>query len=315
MIGIGRRRRLGVKKISIIGGCGHVGLPLGLTLAQAGHQVQLVDLNDKAVQSINKGVVPFVEAGATEILQKTIGKTLFATTSPEVIRTSDVVVFVTGTPVDEHLNPRVHDVVNVINSYKSQINKNALVVLRSTVYPGVLEIIDANLRETFEEPLLAFCPERIVQGKGIEEIGNLPQLISATSQRAEDMAHDLFVTIAPKVIRLKPKEAEIAKLMTNAWRYLEFAAANQFYMMVESQGLDFYKIFNALRDNYPRAQHFPRPGFAAGPCLFKDTMQLSAFIKVISSWVSLRCWSTKAFLFLSQIKWKRNWAVRLRGKL
>jgi UDP-N-acetyl-D-mannosaminuronic acid dehydrogenase len=268
-----------VKKISIIGGCGHVGLPLGLTLAQAGHQVQLVDLNERAVQSINKGVVPFVEAGAAEILEKTIGKTLFATTSPDVIRTCDVVVFVTGTPVDEHLNPRVHDVVKVINSYKSQINKNALVVLRSTVYPGVLEIIDAILRETFEEPLLAFCPERIVQGKGIEEIGNLPQLISATSQKAEDMAHDLFVTIAPKVIRLKPKEAEIAKLMTNAWRYLEFAAANQFYMMVESQGLDFYKIFNALRDDYPRAQHFPRPGFAAGPCLFKDTMQLSAFHK------------------------------------
>ncbi|MBL7671107.1 MAG: nucleotide sugar dehydrogenase [Bdellovibrionaceae bacterium] len=268
-----------MKKISIIGGCGHVGLPLGLTLAQAGHQVQLVDLNDKAVQSINKGVVPFVEAGATEILAKTIGKTLFATTSSELIRASDVVVFVTGTPVDEHLNPRVHDVVKVINSYKSKINKNALVVLRSTVYPGVLEIIDAILRESFEEPLLAFCPERIVQGKGIEEIGNLPQLISATSQKAEDMAHDLFVTIAPKVIRLKPKEAEIAKLMTNAWRYLEFAAANQFYMMVESQGMDFYKIFNALRDDYPRAQHFPRPGFAAGPCLFKDTMQLSAFHK------------------------------------
>lgn len=267
------------KIISIIGGCGHVGLPLGLSLARAGHKVSLIDINEKAVNLINGGVVPFVEDGAEEILKQTIGKSLFATTSSEDIQHSDVVVFVTGTPVDEYLNPRVHDVVNVVNFYKDKINKNSLIVLRSTVYPGVLEIVDSILKDGYDSPLLAFCPERIVQGKGIEEIASLPQLVSATSQKAEDMAVDLFASIAPKVIRLKPKEAEIAKLMTNAWRYLEFAAANQFYMMIESQGLDFYKIFDALREDYPRAHHFPKPGFAAGPCLFKDTMQLSAFHK------------------------------------
>lgn len=78
---------------------------------------------------------------------------------------------------------------------------------------------------------------------------------------------------------LTPKEAELAKLITNSWRYLEFAIANQFYMMVESQGFDFHRIYNALRDEYPRAQHYAKPGLAAGPCLFKDTMQLSAFHK------------------------------------
>ena len=124
---------------------------------------------------------------------------------------------------------------------------------------------------------LAFCPERIVQGKGIEEIFNLPQIVSATSPQAEREAAELFALIAKKIIFLSTTEAELAKLMTNAWRYLEFAIANQFYMIVEKQGFDFYKILDAMKDEYPRAKHFARAGLAAGPCLFKDTMQLSAF--------------------------------------
>lgn len=126
---------------------------------------------------------------------------------------------------------------------------------------------------------LAFCPERILQGKGIEEIYKLPQIISGMTTEAEQEAEELFRGIAPKVLKLKPKEAELAKLMTNTWRYIEFAIANQFYMMAESQGLDFYKIFNAVKEDYPRAKHFAKPGLSAGPCLFKDTMQMSAFHK------------------------------------
>lgn len=264
-------------QISIIGGCGHVGLPLGLALASAGHQVRLIDINDKAIESINQGILPFQEEGAEEILKKVLGSKLKATRDFNEIKDSPIVFFVTGTPVDEHHNPRVHDVINVIEQYLPYLSAESLVILRSTVYPGVNAIVHELLEKKLGRARLAFCPERIVQGKGIEEIFKLPQIVSATSQEAEDAAAKLFSTIAPKVLRLPPMEAEIAKLMTNTWRYLEFAIANQFYMMIESQGLDFYRIFNALRDDYPRAQHYARPGLAAGPCLFKDTMQLSAF--------------------------------------
>ncbi len=268
-----------MKKITIIGGCGHVGLPLGLVLAKTNHHVTLLDINSKVVEMINKGVCPFLEEGAGEIFPQVIGKNLIATLSPDSLKTSDVVIFVTGTPVDEHHNPKVHDVLKVISDYSEIINPKALIVLRSTIYPGVMDIVHDLLTEKLGSVKLAFCPERIVQGKGIEEIFKLPQIVSGTSKEAENEAAELFQSIAPKVVRLSPKEAEIAKLMTNTWRYLEFAIANQFYMMVESQGLDFYKIFNALRDDYPRAAHYARPGLAAGPCLFKDTMQLSAFHK------------------------------------
>ena len=264
-------------RISIIGGCGHVGIPLGLAFAARGQDVTLVDTNPAAVAKINAGELPFKEEGARELLAAHAGRNLRATGDAGTVRGADVAVFVTGTPVDEHLNPKVHDVLKVVSAYLPYLREGQLVVLRSTIFPGVTRIVENLLKGKFGEVRLAFCPERIVQGKGIEEIFNLPQLVSGVNEASEDAAAELFGLIAPKVIRLRCEEAELAKLMTNAWRYLEFAIANQFYMMVEKQGLDFYRILGAMKEDYPRAAGFARAGLAAGPCLFKDTMQLSAF--------------------------------------
>ncbi len=266
-----------MKKVCIVGGCGHVGIPLGLAFASKGLDVTLVDVNPKAVENINRKHLPFKEDGAAELLKAHVGKNLRATADAEVVKKQDVVVFVTGTPVDEHLNPKIHDVMKVLKAYLHLLNKRQLIVLRSTIFPGVTRIVEDTLKAKLGAANLAFCPERIVQGKGIEEIFNLPQLVSGVNKKAENAAASLFAVIAPKIIRIKPEEAELAKLMTNAWRYLEFAIANQFYMMVEKQGLDFYRILEAMKEDYPRAKHFARAGLAAGPCLFKDTMQLSAF--------------------------------------
>ncbi len=265
------------KRICIIGGCGHVGIPLGLAFASRGFPVTLIDCNRAAVDQLNAGSLPFKEEGADALLRAHVGRTLHATTDPAAAAQQEVVVFVTGTPVDEHLNPRVSDVLKVVTAYLPHLRADQLVVLRSTIFPGVTQIVEEVLKKALGSARLAFCPERIVQGKGIEEIFSLPQLVSATSPEAQAEAEALFSAIAKKIIRLSTTEAELAKLMTNAWRYLEFAIANQFYMIVEKQGFDFYKILDAMKDDYPRAAHFARAGLAAGPCLFKDTMQLSAF--------------------------------------
>lgn len=269
-----------MKKICIVGGCGHVGLPLGLVLADRGFDVTLLDINANAVGLINRGIIPFQEEGAEELLKKEINKNLFVTDNADVVRIQDVVIFITGTPVDEHHNPKIHEVLNVVEKYLPLMNKEQLIVLRSTIYPGTTEIIEQKLQKHFNtRPKLAFCPERILQGKGIEEIKNLPQIVSAVSDEAAKEASEIFSKVAPKIIRLEPIEAELSKLMLNTWRYLEFAIANQFYMMVEDKGLDFYKIFEAMKEDYPRAKNYCKPGLAAGPCLFKDTMQLSAFYR------------------------------------
>jgi len=274
-----QRKRHKTTKICIIGGCGHVGIPLGLALASKDFEVTLLDINKDIVDTINLCKLPFIENGAEELLKKHIGKNLIATTDVNKVKDQDVVVFVTGTPVDEHHNPKINYVLKIIKTYLPLMNRNQLVILRSTIFPGTTEIVDNMLKKEFGDSRLAFCPERIVQGDGIKEIFNLPQLISATSDEAKKQATEIFSKIASKTIDLEPKEAELAKLMTNTWRYIEFAIANQFYMMTESAGLDFYKILGAMKDNYPRAKSFAHAGLTAGPCLFKDTMQLNAFCR------------------------------------
>ncbi|MBA2757111.1 MAG: nucleotide sugar dehydrogenase, partial [Chloroflexi bacterium] len=124
---------------------------------------------------------------------------------------------------------------------------------------------------------VAFCPERIAEGHALEELHTLPQIIGADEDRAAERATALFERVAAKTIRTTTKEAELAKLFTNTWRYMKFAVANQFFMIADQAGVDYTNVLRAVREDYPRAKDLPGPGFAAGPCLFKDTMQLSAF--------------------------------------
>jgi len=124
---------------------------------------------------------------------------------------------------------------------------------------------------------VAYCPERIAQGYAIRELDELPQIVSGCTPEALAHAADLFSLVAPQIIELEVEEAELAKLFTNAWRYIQFAAANQFYMIAQTIGVDFNVVRKAMVDGYGRAASLPSAGFAAGPCLLKDTMQLAAF--------------------------------------
>jgi UDP-N-acetyl-D-mannosaminuronic acid dehydrogenase len=124
---------------------------------------------------------------------------------------------------------------------------------------------------------VAFCPERIAEGRAMEELFTLPQIVAARSDQAYERAASLFGSLTKTIIRLEPEEAELAKLFTNSYRYIKFAAANQLYMMANDFGLDYERIRSAVTEEYPRAADLPSAGFAAGPCLLKDTMQLAAF--------------------------------------
>lgn len=266
------------EQIVIVGGCGHVGLPLGLILASRGvGVVTLVDIDVAKIQSVNHGRMPFMEAGAEELLRQVRGKTLRATSDTSCIRSADVVVTVVGTPVDEHLNPTVTQLYHNLDVLLEQMADNSLLILRSTVYPGVTKLVYDRIRSRGREIHLAFCPERIAEGKALEELVTLPQIVAAFEPEAQARARRLFLRITDSTIDLAPLEAELAKLFTNSWRYLNFAVSNQFYMLAESCGLDFHRIHDAVVQDYPRMRSFARAGFAAGPCLLKDTLQLAAF--------------------------------------
>lgn len=267
---------MGDVDLVIVGGCGRVGLPLGLAFADRGLNVALYDLNETAVKSVNAGEMPFQEEGADEVLAR-VGDRLTATIDPETITRAEFVIVVIGTPVDEHLDPRPTAVPDAIAGLKDYLRDGQLLILRSTLYPGVTAMVERLIESLGLAVDVAFCPERIAEGAALTELYDLPQIVAARNPSAQERAEKLFGHLTDSTVPLTPEEAELAKLFTNTWRYIKFATANQLYMIANDFGLDFARIRNAMTHDYPRAKDLPGPGFAAGPCLLKDTMQLAAF--------------------------------------
>jgi UDP-N-acetyl-D-mannosaminuronic acid dehydrogenase len=264
--------------VVIVGGCGHVGLPLALSLVEAGYRVGIDDIDKAKIEQVRGGSVPFLENGAEELLRKVLptGR-LELGSDPGLLERTDIVILVIGTPIDEFMNPSVRVFDKVLDDLVPHLRDGCLVVLRSTVFPGTTETVERRLRSAGLDVDLVFCPERIAEGHALEEIRGLPQLIGATSDRGFERASRLFQPLGMTIVRTTPLEAELAKLLTNTWRYMKFAIANQFFQIAHRSGVDYNHVLDAIRQDYPRAADLPGPGFAAGPCLLKDTMQLSAF--------------------------------------
>lgn len=273
-----RSAKIKTQKVVVVGGCGHVGLPLAIALADKGFYVEALDIDELKNKEVNEGRMPFLEEGAGDKLQNVLKSGHFnATSSKDCIESAEFIIAIIGTPVDEHLNPDPESIIRVLFELKPHFRRNQLLILRSTVFPGVTKRVEEWVANNVPGMTVTFCPERIAEGKAMEELYSLPQIIGARDESAAKWASQLFSKLTDSVIVTTPEEAELAKLFTNAWRYIKFAAVNQFFMMANDYGIDFEKVRNAVSQDYPRAADMPSAGFAAGPCLFKDTMQLAAF--------------------------------------
>ena len=262
----------------VIGGCGHVGLPLAIALASRDTKVGIYDVSQTAVDTVNAGQLPFAEPGAAEPLRTGLAAgRLRASADPAIVGTAEHVIVVIGTPVDEHLNPEPDAIPNALGAFASYLRDGQILILRSTVYPGVTALVEKTIAALGADIDVAFCPERIAEGHAMTELFELPQIVSARTARGVERASALFGRLTSQLVVLTPEEAELAKLFTNTWRYIKFATANQLYMMANDRGLDFERIRQGMGADYPRAADMPAAGFAAGPCLFKDTMQLAAY--------------------------------------
>src|SRR6202453_2754445 len=261
------------RDVVVIGGGGHVGLPLAIAFADRGAQVAIYDLSESAVECVNAGQLPFGEPGALPRLERAVAAgRLRASTDPAVVGTAEHVVVVIGTPVDEHLNPDQNAIPRALGVCAPYLRDGQILILRSTVFPGVTALVEKMIAGLGVSIEVAFCPERIAEGKAMTELFELPQIVSSRTPEGTERAAKLFSRLTDQLVRMTPEEAELAKLFTNVWRYLKFAAVNQLYMMANERGLDFERIRQGLSQDYPRAQAIPAAGFAAGPCLLKDTM-------------------------------------------
>lgn len=266
------------KSISIIGGAGHVGFPLGIAFAEKNYQVTLIDNNKKNLQKISNGFSPFLEIGAEKATKKILKKNLFSFSSSlsSLIKSKFIIISI-GTPIDSSLKPKLKEFLDLFKNLKKYVNKKQIIIIRSSIYPGtfikIREILNPKNDNIF------YCPERIVQGKSLLELPKLPQIISGINLKEYKSTSKIFSDISSKIIKTSVTEAELIKLFSNANRYINFAIANQFYLICKENGLDFSRVRKIMRDGYARNLNLEKAGFTAGPCLLKDTMQLSAFYK------------------------------------
>ena len=264
--------------VSIVGGAGHIGTPLGLALSSKGYKVVLIDKNIKNIKKINQATMPFMEEGCDKLLKKMISKKrILGTNLLSEVKKSKYIIICINTPINNKFNPDLKSFINFFYQLRKYLNKNHIIIIRSSIYPGICNKVFNLIKDRCKN--LSYCPERIAQGKSIIELPKLSQIVSGKNEKAKLESGKIFKKICKKVIYTKIAEAELIKLFSNAYRYINFSISNQFYMMCKNQGLDFFKIRNFMMDNYERNTSLPKAGFTAGPCLLKDTMQLSSFYK------------------------------------
>jgi UDP-N-acetyl-D-mannosaminuronic acid dehydrogenase len=259
--------------ISLIG-LGRVGLPLSLAFAEAGFKVFGIDIDLALIKKLEKKQMPFMENGAESLLKKYANNTFFPTSNYEVINKSDCVILTLGTPVDEHLNPDYNQIDNILPILKRNLKKGQLIILRSTIAPGTTELIKDYLEDNTnlkveKDFYLAFCPERIAEGNSLQEIKEIPQIIGGIGKRSSELAKELFIHITKECLISDAKSAELAKIFSNMYRYINFAIANEFTILAMEHGKNIYEILELVNKNYKRGG-IAQPGFTAGPCLYKD---------------------------------------------
>ena len=264
------------KKIAIFG-VGRVGLPLALVLADKGFEVTGIDVDSYRTNLLKHKIMPFLEEGAQPLLDKHSGKN-FQVFSGEhtarIISENPVIIFTLGTPIDDTYSPNFSQIEELIRMISPFVKEGHTILLRSTVSPGATEQLARKLEEHTKLKLgetlfLAYCPERIAEGKSVEELGEIPQIIGSLDQTSAQKAASVFGKIAPKLLFTDPKSAELAKLFCNMYRYIDFAIGNEFMMIAESYGCDIYQVLNLVNKDYKRG-NLKSPGFTAGPCLVKD---------------------------------------------
>lgn len=259
-------------------GIGRVGLPLSVTFAKKGVNVIGIDINEELVNKINSGVAPFYEVNLEAYLKEALqSKKFVATIHHYFLEKVDVIMVTVGTPLNTYFMPDNSQLFSALDKIIQYPINNKLLIIRSTAAPGTLEnIVKPYLEKKTglkagKDFFLAACPERIVEGKAIEELQTLPEIIGGVSETCSKLAAEVFRKLNPnkKIFVTTPKAAELSKLFTNVYRYVNFALANEFGLIAEEHGEDAHEIIKIVNEDYVRAK-IPTPGLTGGPCLGKD---------------------------------------------
>ena len=264
---------MSVRSAAVIG-LGRVGLPLALVLADRGLMVRGVDIDADAVAKLERGEMPFWEDGGQELLTRHVGGAFKPAVTAAGVRDCDYLILTLGTPVDNNMNPDLSQIDRALNSIRGELRPGQTIVLRSTVSPGTTQWVLAKIEDEFglrvgTDIFLAFCPERIAEGRALQELTTIPQIVGGVDAGSTERAIELFSVLGAECLPTDDVSAELAKLFTNLYRYISFAIANEFMIIAGQHRRDINHIVNLVNHGYKRGG-LALPGFSAGPCLFKD---------------------------------------------
>jgi UDP-N-acetyl-D-mannosaminuronic acid dehydrogenase len=279
--------------IAVIG-LGRVGLPLASVLANSGFKISGIDANQSRLESIKKGVCPFYDPPLQENLEKAISSgNVSVVKNISESNLPDIIFFTVGTPSSGEGTVDYSQLYGALEEISNINIKDKMIILRSTMPPKTTEDIiipyleDKSSLKCGIDFGLAVCPERILEGKAVKELFELPEIIGGISKTSTEIAKEVFLAINPnkEILITTLTGAELAKLFTNIYRYTTFALANEFAVWSEMYGVDGSEIIKLANHNYDRC-NIPMPGFAGGPCLSKDSTfldQNTTFTSIVST--------------------------------
>ena len=273
-------------------GLGRVGLPFALFLAQRGCVVHGIDTNPATVEALAAGRLPFAEDGAAAALAETRGTRFFPGADLAAVARAEVIIITLGTPVDDFNTPILLPIESLMRATLPHLRAGQLLVLRSTVAPGSTEHLGRLIERSTDfrigrDIFLAFCPERIAEGRSFSELPEVPQIVGGVDAASSERAARFFAQVTPTVIPVDARSAELAKLFCNMYRYIDFAVGNEFMMIAAQHGREIHPIVDAINRDYKRGG-LKSPGLTGGPCLYKDGFFLTGRIPynelIASAW-------------------------------
>lgn len=253
-------------------GLGYVGLTLATVLAEVGRSVIGIEKRADVVDLTNQGVPHFSEMGLEQALSRVTssGNLIAAQEFPEGI-SCDAYIITVGTPLSVDGLVRLDMIEKAARQVADNMRDGALVILRSTVKVGTTrQVVTPILAATGKRFHIAMCPERTLEGRALQELRELPQIIGADDSIASDRAAAVFERLTSTIVKVSsPETAEIVKLVDNTFRDVQFAFANEVARLCDAFGVNAHEVISSGKLGYART-NVALPGLVGGPCLEKD---------------------------------------------
>jgi UDP-N-acetyl-D-glucosamine dehydrogenase len=274
-------------KVGIIG-CGYVGLPLGLRFAELGHHVMGFDLDESKVTQLNAGKSYIQHIPADKIQTHVKSGHFAATTDFSKLRSMDAILICVPTPLDERREPDLSYVEQTARAIAPHLQRNQLIVLESTTYPGTTEELvqpileagglkcPASTTDTATDFYLAFSPEREDPGNKQFGLAQIPKVVGGVNPASGKAAAGLYAQIVSRVVPVScTRAAEMVKLLENIFRCVNIALVNELKQLCLRMNLDVWEIIDsAATKPFGFMPFYPGPGLG-GHCIPVDPYYLS----------------------------------------